>query len=70
MQVNPSFNHVFVPPWAVPAAPQQPVVRAYHEAGTQTSTGVAGERPPTRQSHTAADVADHFQVRLRRAFVE
>ena len=62
LQVSGSFNHVFVPPWAVPAAPQQQVVRTWREAGVQTSTSVGEGRPHTRQSHTAQDTADHFEV--------
>ena len=60
--MHPSFHHVYVPPWAVPVAPPQQTVRAFREAGTQTSTGAIQARP--HASHTAEDVADHFQVRL------
>lgn len=58
--MHPSFHHVYVPPWAVPAAPPQQTVRAFREAGTQTSTGAIQARP--HASHTADDVADHFRV--------
>ncbi|KAI7839031.1 hypothetical protein COHA_007173 [Chlorella ohadii] len=59
-EVHPSFHHVYVPPWAVPMAPPQQTVRAFREAGTQTSTGAIQARP--HASHTAEDVADHFQA--------
>lgn len=60
-QVHPSFHHVYVPPWAVPAAPQQQTVRAFREEGTQTGTGAIEARPLA--SHTAEDVADHYEAR-------
>ena len=66
VQVHPSFHHVYVPPWAVPMAPPQQTVRAFREAGTQTSTGAIQARP--HASHTAEDVADHFQARCGAAF--
>lgn len=62
-EVSASFNHVFVPPWAVPSAQQQqPVVRTYREAGVQTSTGAAQSSTPVRESHTEEDASDHFQA--------
>jgi hypothetical protein len=62
LQVSGSFNHVFVPPWAVPAGPQQQGARTHSEAGVQTSTSAGEGRPHTRQSHTVQDAAVHFQV--------
>lgn len=64
-QVAASFNHVFVPPWAVPKAPEQQKVAAFREAAVQTSTGAGdlGSPVPVRSTHTADDAADHFQVR-------
>ncbi|KAL4431262.1 hypothetical protein ABPG75_006518 [Micractinium tetrahymenae] len=63
-EVAASFNHVFVPPWAVPQAPEQQTVATYREAAVQTSTGAAGQDSPVplRSTHTAEDAADHFQA--------
>lgn len=63
-QVAANFNHVFVPPWAVPKAPEQQTVAMFREAAVQTSTGACEQDAPVplRSTHTADDAADHFQV--------
>ncbi|KAL4419255.1 hypothetical protein ABPG77_001193 [Micractinium sp. CCAP 211/92] len=63
-EVAASFNHVFVPPWAVPKAPKQRTVTTFREAAVQASTGAGGQDSPVplRATHTAEDAADHFQA--------
>ncbi|PSC76026.1 hypothetical protein C2E20_0200 [Micractinium conductrix] len=62
--VSASFNHVFVPPWAVPAPPPAPLVetvRSYREAAVQAG-GTGGDPPSRRSSHTGEDMADHYEA--------
>lgn len=60
-QVGTSFNHVFVPPWAVPILPPQQGVRTFREAGVQAGTGAGDDsHTASRSAHTPADAAQHY----------